>query len=240
MLTFVVAFLVILVASAAQSLTGFGYALLAVPLLALVLDPRLAVVVASIAGMCLTTGTMVVERPHVQWRAVGVLCAAATAGIPIGLVLLRALSDSALRLLIAGVALLCTLQVWRGVRFPANRTVVAVAGFLSGILGTSTGTTGPPMIAALQAMGYDPRRFRATLSAAFSFTGLLGLAGFLVIGQITERAVALGLGTIPAVIAGWLAGNRLFARIDAQRFRKVVLSALVVSSVITAIRALRG
>jgi uncharacterized membrane protein YfcA len=247
-LPFVVAFAVIAVASGAQSLTGFGYALLAVPVLALTIEPRLAVVVASIAGMFLTSGTMIVERSHVQWRVVAVLLAAASAGIPVGLVMLRTLSDTALRLLIAAVALLCTLQVWLGgrnvrvagsSRFPA-RLVVAIAGFVSGVLGTSTGTTGPPLIVAFQAMGYEPRRFRATLSAVFSCVGLLALVGFLVVGQITQRAVVFGVGSVPAVVLGWLVGNRLFARIEGDRFRRVVLAALLVSSVVTAIRALRG
>jgi uncharacterized membrane protein YfcA len=240
MVPFVIAFLVITVAAATQSLTGFGFALLAVPLLTLVFDPKTAVVAASIAAMFLTTGTTILERRHVRWRSVLVLLVAAGLGIPIGLIMLKTMSDMALRLLIALVALLCTLQVWRGIRFPANRIVVAGSGFLAGVLGASTGANGPPLIAAFQAMGYDPRQFRATMSSAFCFTGLLGLTGYLIAGEITERAAAVGLVAIPAVAIGWLVGNRLFARIDAERFRQVVLAALVISSVITGIRALSG
>jgi uncharacterized membrane protein YfcA len=236
----VVAFFVVLVAAATQSLTGFGYALLAVPLLALLLDPHTAVVGAAVAGLALTLGTTAAERAHVQWRATGTLVFFGALGIPLGLIMLASMSDRALRILIAIVVLLCTAQVWRGVRLPQQPVVVAIAGFVSGTLGASTGTNGPPLVAAFQAMGYDPRQFRATLGAVFTFTGAVGLVGFVIAGQFTQRAALIGLGTVPGALLGWLAGNRLFARIPVDVFRTVVLGALTVSAVVTGVRALRG
>jgi uncharacterized protein len=240
MWAFLVAFAVVLVAAATQALTGFGYSLLAVPLLALALDPKTAVVGAAIAGMALNLGTVAAERAHVQWRATATLVFFGTLGIPVGLLLLATLSDRALRIMIAVVALLCTAQVWRGAKLPQHPIVVAIAGFVSGALGTSTGTNGPPLVAAFQAMGYDPRQFRATLGAVFTFTGVIGLVGFVVTGQITGEAAFIGLATVPAALGGWLAGNRLFARIPADKFRRLVLAALAVSALVTGVRALRG
>jgi hypothetical protein len=52
--------------------------------------------------------------------------------------------------------------------------------------------------------------------------------------------MVIGFGTVPGALLGWLAGNRLFARIAAAKFRRVVLAALVVSAVVTGVRALRG
>jgi len=74
----------------------------------------------------------------------------------------------------------------------------------------------------------------------FAGTGVIGLIGFAVAGQLTERPALIGLGTIPAALFGWLAGNRLFARIPVVVFRRVVLAALTVSAVVTGVRALRG
>jgi uncharacterized protein len=240
MLTFAVAFLVVLVAAATQSLTGFGYALLGVPLLAIVLDPHTAVVGTAVAGLALTLGTSIAERAHVQWRTAATLAFFSVLGIPLGLIMLATMNDRALRILIAVVVLLCTAQVWRGIPLPEHPAVVGIAGFVSGVLGASTGTNGPPLVAAFQAMGYDPRQFRATLGAVFTFAGAVGIVGFVIAGQLTERATLIGLGTIPGALLGWLAGNRLFARIPGDVFRKVVLGALTVSAVVTGVRALRG
>jgi uncharacterized protein len=211
-----------------------------VPLLAILLDPHTAVVGTAVAGLALTLGTTIAGRAHVQWRATAALVFFGALGIPLGLIMLAAMNDRALRILIAIVVLLCTAQVWRGFRLPEHPAVVAVAGFVSGVLGASSGTTGPPLVAAFQAVGYDPRQFRATLGAVFTCTGAVGLVGFVIAGQFTERAALIGLGTIPGALLGWLAGNRLFARIPGDVFRKVVLAALTVSAVVTAVRALRG
>ena len=50
------AFVMIAVSAAAQAITGFGFALLAVPLLALVTPVDTAVVAACIASLALTAG----------------------------------------------------------------------------------------------------------------------------------------------------------------------------------------
>jgi uncharacterized membrane protein YfcA len=111
---------------------------------------------------------------------------------------------------------------------------------VSGVLSTSTGTNGPPLVAAFQAMGYDPRNFRATLAAVFFGSGVLGMAAFAVAGQITRPVLQVALVGAPAGALGWFAGNTLFVRIDGTRFRHVVLAGLVASSLISVIRALRG
>jgi uncharacterized membrane protein YfcA len=240
MLSLAAVCLIIFVAAAVQAITGFGYALLAVPLLTVVVDPPTAVVGAGLAGFWLSVVVIVREHMHVRWRPALTLVATGLLGLPIGLVLLAVLSDRALRLLIAVVVLVCTVQVWRAVRLPEHAAVVTGAGFLSGVLSTSTGTNGPPLVAAFQAMGYEPRHFRATLAAVFAGSGVLSIAGFTVAGQVTRPVLLLALVGAPAAALGWFAGNTLFVRIDGTRFRYAVLTGLVVSSLISVVRALRG
>ena len=232
--------LIVFVAACVQAITGFGYALVAIPLLTVVVDPPTAVVGAGLAGLSLSVVVIVREQMHVRWQPALTLIGTGVLGLPIGLALLAFLSDRALRLLIAAVVLVCTVQVWRAVRLPEHPAVVVGAGFVSGVLSTSTGTNGPPLVAAFQAMGYDPRKFRATLAAVFVGSGLLGIAGFAVAGQITRHVLELALVGAPAAALGWFAGNTLFVRIDGTRFRHVVLAGLVASSFISVIRALRG
>ena len=58
---------IVFVAAVAQATTGFGYALIAVPLLTLATDPRTAVVGAAISSMLLTVVLAVRERRFVRW-----------------------------------------------------------------------------------------------------------------------------------------------------------------------------
>jgi uncharacterized protein len=236
--TLLAAFLIVLVAALAQAVTGFGFALVAVPLLALATDPRTAVVAAGLAGLGATGLALVRERAHVQWRTTGWLLGCASAGLPVGLIVLRLAPERILTALIAVCVLACTLLVWRRgrLRRPGPVTVGAV-GVLVGVLSTSTGTTGPPLVAAFQAMGYDARTFRATLAAVFSGTGVVSVAGFLAVGLVDARVTWLGLVGLPAVGLGWFLGDRLFARIDAVRFRRVILVALLATAAVTLARA---
>ena len=238
MVTLLVAFGILLLAAVTQAATGFGFALVAIPLLTVATDPRTAVVGGGLAGIVVCVGVAVRERAHTQWRTAGVLVAAAIAGMPFGLLLLRTAPERLLTVLIAVSALGCTLMVWRQVRL-VNPGWLAICGIglAAGALSTSTGTNGPPLVAAFQAMRYDPRTFRATIAAVFAGTSVISIAGFLLTGLITWAASSVALVGLPAVALGWLAGDRLFARIATDRFRVFVLASLVVSSAVTLTRA---
>jgi hypothetical protein len=111
---------------------------------------------------------------------------------------------------------------------------------LSGALLTSTGMNGPPLVVAFQAQGMTPRVFRGTLSAVFVVQGAAGIALMAAVGEATtEVAAAVAVG-LPALVIGWLIGNRAFHRLDPVVFRRIVLGLLVVSALVALVTALRG
>jgi uncharacterized protein len=126
-----------------------------------------------------------------------------------------------------------TVMQWRGLRLRGGPATLAVAGVTCGALTTSIGMNGPPLVAVYQAMGYGPRELRATLAAVFGAVGSLGVVGFVAAGLVTRSAALVALVGAPALLVGWLIGNRVFSRMSAERFRLVVRGALVASSVLT-------
>jgi uncharacterized membrane protein YfcA len=236
--TYLIAFGIIGIAAFAQSVSGFGFALVAVPLLAVTVDAQTAVVTASMISLAMTLVTAAGERRHVQWEATRALTISAIFGMPFGLVALKLLSSGVLTGVIAIVTLACTLLVWKRWRMSPTPARVALAGAASGVLLTATATNGPPLVAVLQAMGLTPRQFRATISAIFALGGLVGAIGFAITGEFTTRAATyIALGLVAAALGGW-AGNHTFGRIDAAQFRRILLGALVLSSSVALIRAL--
>ncbi|BCY10281.1 sulfite exporter TauE/SafE family protein [Actinoplanes sp. L3-i22] len=227
---------ILAVASCAQVITGFGYSLLSVPLLGLIVGPVDAVVGSTILVLLVNLAVAVRDRAHVRWPIARTVLIAGLAGLPLGLWLLRVLPARALSILIAVVVLAGTGAIWRGLRVSPHPVTIAAAGLLSGILTTSAGVNGPPMAAVLAATGLPPRVFRATLAAIFVPVGLGGVLGFAVTGVISHVAWLVTAIGIPAVVVGWLAGERVFARLT--NFRYVVLTALVVASIVTLGRAL--
>jgi len=229
---------ILLVAAFAQTATGFGFALLAVPLMTLVTDPRTAVVVMALAALLQTGVTTAREHGAVRWSDTRWLLAACLVGLPIGVVVLRAAPARVLTALIAVCALGGVVVVWRDLRLARpGRLAMALAGLVTGVLTTSTGTNGPPLVAAFHAMGYPPRTLRATVAAVFLVTGVVSVAAFAVAGLVTAQVGRYALAGLPAVLLGWRLGETIFVRIDAARFRTVLLAALVVSAVVTLGRA---
>lgn len=238
MSTYLIAFGIIGVAAFAQSVSGFGFALVAVPLLAVTLDAQTAVVTASMISLAMTLVTAVAERRHIQWEATRALTVWAIAGMPLGLVALKLLSSGVLTGVIAVVTLACTVLVWKRWRMSPTPARVSLAGAASGVLLTATATNGPPLVAVLQAMGLNPRQFRATISAIFALGGLVGALGFAITGELDAHAATyIALGLVAGALGGW-AGNHTFGRIDASQFRRILLGALVISSTIALLRAL--
>jgi uncharacterized membrane protein YfcA len=240
MVTLLAAFGIVLFGALAQAVSGFGFALIVVPLLATATDPRVAVVVTSLTGLGLALTAAARERLHARWRIALLLTAASGLGMPAGLIVLKLAPDRLLAGLIAVVALGCTLLVWREVRIGTSPAVVGAVGVFTGMLATSTGTSGPPLVAAFRALGYDPRTFRATLAATFAGSGVLGLFGFALTGQVSPAAMRISAVGLPAVALGWWLGDRIFARFDPVGFRRIVVLGLLASSGTALVHALAG
>ncbi|MFC0504480.1 sulfite exporter TauE/SafE family protein [Micromonospora costi] len=234
-----VAFGIVLLGAFAQAVSGFGYALVTVPLLAATIDPRSAVVVSALTSIGLTLTAAVRERAYARWRVAAILNAAALLGLPVGLLVLARAPERALSAIIAVVVLGCVALVWSGVRIRTGPVGLGAVGVLVGVLTAATGTNGPPLVAAFHSLGYEPRVFRATVAATFAGTGLMGLAGFLLAGQVHADVLRLSLVALPAVPLGWWLGNRVFHRIDPRVFRRIVLLGLI-GSAGTALAALAG
>ena len=65
-----------------QIITGFGFALVGLPLLALVTDPVTAVVSMTVLSTALTLGASIQQRRDIEWRPAGSVTATALLGMP--------------------------------------------------------------------------------------------------------------------------------------------------------------
>ena len=236
----IAAVLVTLIASVAQSVTGFGFALFVVPVLTVVAGPKVAVVTMTAIGVPLVAFNAVRWRRDIA-RAIALLLAGtAVVGMPVGVVLIRTANDRVLAAIVGAVVLILTLAIWRGLAVPPGRPTLIAAGVMSGALSTSVGTNGPPLVVALDAERLPPPPFRATLQTIFALEGSVAFLTFWAGGLVTgDVLVATALG-IPAAIAGALAGDRLSARIDRARFRALVLLTLALSGAAAVASAVLG
>ncbi|ABL82010.1 MULTISPECIES: sulfite exporter TauE/SafE family protein [unclassified Nocardioides] len=221
-----VAAVVFVVAAMAQAITGFGSALVAVPLLALVVHPIAAVVAATAMSLVLTSGAAWRERSHLDGPAARTLTVTGIVGMPVGLVLLGLADESRLQAWIAGAMLVMVLLVASGARIGARG--LPVAGLVSGALLTSTGMNGPPLVMAL--LDREPRRYRATLQGVFAAQDVVAVVAFLVLGYVDGEVALLTASGVVGLPVGWRLGDAVFHKIPAARLRPLVIGGLLVTA----------
>jgi uncharacterized membrane protein YfcA len=235
--TYLLVVLVVGVGAAAQASSGFGFALLTVPLLAVLVGPKTAVVADNVIGIGLVSLMVLRNRHGVERRTVLVVSAAAIVAMPLGLVILTVVDPRVLLAIIGATVLGLTAALVKGLSFPDRDGTDLVAGFCSGLLATSTGTNGPPLVIALHGKDLEPAVFRATLAAAFLVQSVATLVAFTATGKITDEVGRAALAGYVGIVPGLFAGERLAARLDPGRFRVVVVAMLVVSALASIARA---
>lgn len=224
-------------AALTQAVSGFGSALVAVPLLALVVAPVPAVVAATMVSLVLTAGAWRRDAGHADTSAVRRLVLFGLLGMPLGLVALALLPEDGLTAVIAMVLLALVVVLALGLPLPTGRSVHPAAGVVSGALLTATGMNGPPLVLALR--DEPPTRFRATLQAVFCLQDVAAVVAFVALGKVDETVlVACGAGILGLPV-GWLVGDVVFRRLDPRRFRAVVLVGLAVTGVVALLGVLR-
>jgi uncharacterized membrane protein YfcA len=225
---------VVALAATAQGLSGFGFSLVSIPLLALVVPVKAAVVGGAMLGLLLSGSVVARDHRHVAWRTAGVLFVAALVGMPIGVWVIERVREQPLQVAIALIVLAFTGLLWRRVRLPTGSVAAELGvGFASGVLSTSTGMSGPPLVIALQARGVTPSAFRATLAVVFLGGSAVSLVLFVRAGLVTHDAWRVAAAGIPGLAAGLILGEWWFRQVDHERFRSIVLVLLVTSAALS-------
>jgi uncharacterized membrane protein YfcA len=243
--------LVIAGAGVVRGFAGFGFSALSVAGLSLLMSPAKVVpaifVLEIVASLSLLRSALRdVDGAWLSWLVVGNVV-----GTPLGIAALAALPETPLRLLIGlllGVAALL-LRLGFSVALQPTRTIRLGTGLVCGVVNGLAAIGGIAVAVLLSTARMPPAAMRATLIALFLFTDLYALAWAAVFsGDATgNRVPLLGADTIawaawlaPAMLLGIAIGQRAFSGVSPERFRRHVLTTLLVISSLTVLRALQA
>ena len=222
-----------------QSISGFGYALLAIPLISIITGTTQAIVLVTVASAANTAVLAWINRHGVHWPVAARVIVSSVVGMPLGLWVLDVTDDRSLQIATGVTILLVAALMQRGVHVSRpSPTADVVAGALSGVLTMSTGTTGPPLVIGLHGRALSPAAFRGTLGIVFFTVGAISFVMFAVDGKVESASVSAALFAIPAQSAATFAGDRVAQRVSAERFGRLVLVLLAASAVAAIVAAL--
>lgn len=229
----VLALLVVFIASLARSTFGFGDALIAMPLLTILVGIQAAA--PWIAILSVTLAGLIVLRDWRRIRLAGAwrLVVSSCLGIPIGLYFLVAIPEnvvkSVLAVVIIAFASYCLIRPdqWT---LKTDRTSF-LFGFAAGILGGAYNTQGPPMVIFGTLRRWSAEQFRATLQGVFLPTSVLIVAGHAWQQRVTGEVARLYLFSLPLVAFALPLGRWINRRAIAARFVRWVHVLLIVIGV---------
>ena len=222
-------------------LTGFGSALVIVPLLAW--QWPLPEVVALTLMLDLPASLMHsgLNWRQVQWRELRRLLPGMVTGTLLGLWLTHHLSSRwpllALGVYVALVGVRA-LRAGAGQR-PVNERWGVVYGTAIGVVEMLFGTAGPVVVAWLTRRLPDPHQVRASIPMVMAVAVLTVLAGMALDGRLSQPALwHRWIWLIGAALAGVWLGHRLAHRVPVARLRQIICALLVVSGSVLATKAL--
>ena len=207
--TTVLVVMVIFIATLIRSTFGFGEALVAVPLLAMVMPVEVATPLATLASITVAGFALIQDWREVHVGSARSLILSTLPGIPLGLLLLTRVAEPIVKAALAVVIIaFSTYNLVGRTRIALKDDRLAwLFGFVAGIMGGAYGMNGPPLVIYGSLRRWPPERFRATLQGYFLPASVVGLFGYWLAGLWVPAVTRF----LPRLSAGDHRGDRHWA-----------------------------
>jgi uncharacterized membrane protein YfcA len=233
---------VVFVATLVRSALGFGEALVAVPLLALVIPVAVAVPLAVLLSVTVAAVIVAQDWDKVQVRAAWRLVLPTLFGIPLGLLALTAVAEPVVKAVLA-VVIIAFPAYCLARRTPAELTDDRLAwafGFVAGVLGGAYGVNGPPLVVYGALRRWPPEHFRATLQGYFLPASLVGLVGYWTAGLWVPAVTRYYLLCLPPAAVAIVLGRAVNRRMTGRAFFTAVHVGLIAAGAVLFVQAACG
>lgn len=224
-----------------QGLSGFGSALVALPLLSMTLDIRPAVALVALLGLVVSLANLARHHRDLRLPPLYPLFIGALLGLAPGVLFLTRMPRPwvmlGMGLLLTGFALASLASSGHNPRLPRLFRNGLVMGLTSGALGGAYATNGPPAILHIASLGWTAARQKASLSAFFVATGLMMAASHWLGGVTDARVMGWFVTALPALALGTVAGIVLFHRLAGNNYRRLTLLLVLAMGVLMLVRS---
>lgn len=209
-----------------RAFTGFGFAMIAVPVFSLLLLPSEAVVLAASLTIAVSTTSYKEWWGNFPVDQFKPMILGSLGGTAVGVYLLSGMSKSDFQLWI-GLSVIAATLVTALVR-PTNKVRVPKrltfgTGIVSGLMNGAFAIPGPPVVVYAMAVIPEAAAARAFLMAFFYASNALGLAMFSIAGMVTLTPLLLLVLAFPLTLLGDKTGIALFHRFGSASYRPVAL-----------------
>jgi uncharacterized protein len=222
------------VAGTARGFSGFGAALIFMPLASSVAAPRLVAALLLIIDFVAAAPLVPNAWRRADRKATAVMVLGALVGVPIGTWLLSRLDPVTTRWIISGFVIALLALLLSGWRYHGkDHAVISVGiGTLSGFCSGLAQTGGPPIVGYWLGRPIESKIARANIMLFFGASALFSAVSYAVGGLITFDAIRLALVVGPIYAAGVGLGAALFGRASERLFRGICYTLIALAVVV--------
>ena len=227
--------------------SGFGSALVAMPIVCLVIDLRMAAPLQALLSFVVSATVLYQNWRALQWREASRLILGAILGIPLGTLALKSVAPSlvtgCLGLMLLGYGLFEFRTRHRarsssdserapGPDDPKSKIqnpksgaswIAWLVGFAAGVVGGAYAADGPPLIIYGSVKRWPKATFKSVLQSCFLVNGAFIVLCHGASGLITKSVLSYCLYALPGLLIGIVVGSYVDRRLDHNRFRTFVL-----------------
>ena len=234
--------MVVLIASLVKGITGFGFALVSLPILVAWFPVKELIPVLTICNL-LASIVIVLQKKSIPLinASSRLLIYCGSVATILGVILLSSISETVVTLVIAALmALLSVVSILGKLGTVSNKPVNFVyAGIISGLLAGSVSISGPPLAIFMKGIRMEKAEFREVFSWFSIITATIALTGYYMSGLLSWSEVKLSLCFFPILYIGSYLGKRINARISLKAFDKMNALICFVSCIILVINLLK-
>ena len=205
---------------------GGGPAMLSVPMMALVISPLQAA--AILLPLLMVMDAVAVWTFRRQWSStqLKLLLPGALLGVAIGTLTFRYISEDGVRLMIAVIALVFSLDYYLKrylarrrnqreiVPMPPSKSRASLWGAVSGYTSFAIHAGGPPVLVYMLPLRLEKRMLMATLALFFAVVNFAKLPPYIWLGQFSTDSLLASLVLVPFAPAGVRLGYYLLHKVS--------------------------
>ena len=232
---FIAAILVTALAGIVRGFSGFGSALIYIPLIAAIYDPRVAAITLLITDSAASLPFTITQTRRCNWREVAPVSAAAIATLPFGAMALQFADPVILRWGIAFLVIGLLAVLASGWRYHVAPSIAASVG-VGLVMGVGTGAvqiSGPPAIIYWLGGPNSAAVVRANLMVCFALLSIASIGVYWLRGLFTTDVLAMSLLLGPIFIAAMAAGAYLFRGAGDAAYRRIAYVIIALSALVS-------
>ncbi|MBO1002219.1 sulfite exporter TauE/SafE family protein [Pseudogracilibacillus auburnensis] len=227
----IVLIIIVLVASLLQTSTGYGFSIIGTPFLLLIYPAHMAIQVNIILSICLSAFMIFKIRKEVDKSLLIRLVKGSIMGLIFGIFIYLFLDIQLLKMTVGALILILTILLILKLTINRTQNKDFLTGGISGLLTTSIGVPGPPLLLYFSGAGIDKTTLRSTTLAYYLFVYFASLVMQILFGGTTKETWIFSLIAIPPLFAGIMLGQLFFKWISQKAFRVITYIILMFTGV---------